>query len=123
MPRLHWPRRSHYRGDAVDVVGPATVEVPDDAVEHLRSRGWVDPPGDDATDDGDDEAADADASDDNDGDEFDAGAFVDRTPMSEVVSDIESGDYDDRLDAIEAAEADGRDREGVADAIEARREG
>lgn len=53
---------------------------------------------------------------------FDAEAFVDRTPMAEVIEDIERGEFDDHLDAIEAAEADNRDRVGVADAIADRRE-
>lgn len=50
--------------------------------------------------------------------EFDAAAFVDRTPMSDVVEDLESGDYDAHLDAIEEV----ADRQGVQDAIEHRRE-
>lgn len=54
--------------------------------------------------------------------EFDAESFVDRTPMETVVDDIISGDYDAHLDAIEAAEDAGRDRDGVADAIDDRRE-
>jgi len=53
---------------------------------------------------------------------FDAGGFVDRTPMDDIVEDIESGDYDAHLDAIAAAEGEGRDREGVADAVDKRRE-
>jgi len=53
---------------------------------------------------------------------FDAAAFVDRTPMEGVVTDIESGEYDAHLDTIEAAEAEARDRQGVADAVAARRE-
>jgi hypothetical protein len=68
-------------------------------------------------------AADTESDEDDDGDDaFDAVSFVDRTPMDDVVEDIESGDYDAHLDAIAAAEADGRDREGVADAVDARRE-
>jgi len=64
-----------------------------------------------------------DDSDDVDGDggeeSFDAGEFVDRTPMSEVVEDIKSGDYDAHLEAIsEVAE-----REGVQNAVDERREG
>jgi hypothetical protein len=70
--------------------------------------------------------ADADRDDDSDDEAeaegFDAASFVDRTPMDDVVEDLESGDYDDHLDAIAAAEADKRDREGVADAVDARRE-
>lgn len=49
---------------------------------------------------------------------FDASSFVDRTPMGEVIDDLESGDYDEFLDAIEAE----ADREGVQDAIDERRE-
>ena len=49
---------------------------------------------------------------------FDAGEFVDRTPMSDVVEDIESGDYDTHLEAIDEA----AEREGVKDAVKARQE-
>lgn len=60
--------------------------------------------------DGDDET-DSDA-------DVDAEAFVDRTPMEDVVADIDSGEYDAHLDAIEAAAT----REGVQDAIDERRQ-
>lgn len=54
-------------------------------------------------------------------DGFDAEAFVDRVPMSDVIEDIKSGVVlDFRLDEIAEAEAAGRDRQGVHDAIEAR---
>lgn len=56
-----------------------------------------------------------------DSNEFDAESFVDRVPMSDVIDDIESGMVDHQLDAIESAETDGKDRQGVHDAIEARR--
>lgn len=56
------------------------------------------------------------------GGDFDADVFVDRTPMSDVVDDIEAGEVDGNLDAVEEAEAHGRDRVGVADAIASRRE-
>lgn len=107
MPELHWPRRSHYRGDAVDVIGPATVDVPADAVDHLRSRGWVDPP--DA--DGEPEADES----------FDADAFADR-PWQTVTSAIDDGTADGHLDAVEAAEKE-RDnpRSSVLEAIAERR--
>jgi len=55
---------------------------------------------------------------DTDDDEFDAAEFVDRTPMDDVVGDIESGDVDDHLEAIKEA----ADREGVQDAVSERRE-
>jgi hypothetical protein len=48
-------------------------------------------------------------------------SFADRTPVSDVAQDIRSGDYDDVLDVIEAAERAGRDRDTVYDAIESRR--
>lgn len=50
-------------------------------------------------------------------------AFVDRTPMQKVIADIETGDYDSHLDAIEAAEKErSNPRTGVLDAMEDRRE-
>jgi|AntDeeMetageno51_2_1112566.scaffolds.fasta_scaffold08015_3 hypothetical protein len=66
------------------------------------------------------EADSDDAVDDDDegAEEFDASEFVDRTPMSDVVEDLESGDYDDHLDAIDEV----AEREGVKDAVDARRE-
>lgn len=61
---------------------------------------------------------DTESADDDAGDEqFDAEAFVDRTPMSDVVEDIEAGDYDDHLKAIDVV----AEREGVKDAVDARR--
>lgn len=53
--------------------------------------------------------------------EFDAESFVSRIPMSDVIDDIESGDYDAQLDAIEAAESAGKDRIGVQESINERR--
>jgi hypothetical protein len=53
---------------------------------------------------------------------FDAEAFVDRTPMDDVVDDIEAGEADGHLDGVEAAEEADRDRNGVMDAIEDRRD-
>lgn len=50
--------------------------------------------------------------------EFDATEFVDRTPMDDVVEDVENGEADDHLDAVE----DAAEREGVQDAVEARRD-
>lgn len=50
-----------------------------------------------------------------------AEAFVDRTPMSDVVDDIEAGTVDEALDAVETAEKQGRDRKGVKNAIKERR--
>jgi hypothetical protein len=63
------------------------------------------------------ESGDEDA---GDGD-FDAEAFVDRTPVSDVVDDLETGEYDDRLDEILEAEQRGRNRKSVQSAVEERR--
>lgn len=48
---------------------------------------------------------------------FDAEEFVDRTPMSEVVDDIENGEADGHLNAVEAEAS----RQGVLDAVDSRR--
>lgn len=42
--------------------------------------------------------------------------------VEEVRDALESGDYDGRLDELEAREADGQDRNGVYNAIDDRRE-
>jgi len=55
---------------------------------------------------------------DTDDDQFDAAVFVDRTPMDDVIADIESGDVDDHLEALE----DEASRDGVLEAIAERRE-
>lgn len=62
------------------------------------------------------------ARDNNESDDVDAEAFVDRVPQDDVIADIESGEYDAHLNAIEAAETDGKDRIGVQQAIEERRD-
>lgn len=43
---LHWPRESRFTDAARDAeyVGPGTFEVPGDAEEQYRERGWQDPP-------------------------------------------------------------------------------
>jgi len=61
-----------------------------------------------------DQGEDADSSEA----QFDAAEFVDRTPMEDVIGDIESGDYDEHLDAIEEEAS----RDGVEDAVDERRE-
>ncbi|QLH77457.1 hypothetical protein HZS55_09180 [Halosimplex rubrum] len=88
------------------------AEVGDDAADqlvalhaHLDHSG---PPPDGASEESDGAAADT----------FDAGEFVDRTPMSKVVEDIESGDYDAHLEEIKGAAG----RQGVQDAVDERRE-
>lgn len=77
------------------------------------------PPESDSDSDSDsDSETEAESDDsDTDSDEFDAEAFVDRTPMGNVIADIESGDYDDHLDEIEAV----AQRQGVTNAVDDRR--
>lgn len=104
-----WPIDADAHVDPEDVE-PLAVDETEDAGEPI------------AEDDVDDSTDEEDVDDEPDNDDFDAEWFVDRTPQDEVVADIETGEYDDVLDAIEAAEEAGRDRNGVADAIEARRE-
>jgi len=97
--------------------GEAVVEEEEDARElallhkHLEYAGRV--TGEDTASNGKDA--------ENVDEEFDAEAFVDRTPVSDVVDDIETGEYDDRLDEILKAEQDGHDRKTVQEAVEERR--
>jgi hypothetical protein len=79
-------------------------------------------PESDANADSDEDSVEDDGEEKEEEEGFDAALFVDRTPMDNVVEDIESGDYDDHLDAIAAAEREGRNRQGVADGVDARRE-
>ena len=71
---------------------------------------------------------DADAGDENDGhrfysdaDQFNAQAFVERTPQRDIRSDLDSGEYDAHLDAILEAEEAHKGRQGVHEAVEERR--
>jgi len=128
---LHHTRQPDYTGEVTIGLAEDGVVEFDDGVavvdDEARAEAIADrytgieyPESDvDATGD-DDSATDDDQEEEEEG--FDATDFVDRTPMDDVVKDLESGDYDIHLDAIEAAEADNRDRQGVADAIQERRE-
>lgn len=101
------------------------ANVPRDRFDPIDDQsGTEDDEADDAPDTGDDGDGGGDV--DTQGDvvikDYDsADDFVDRTPVSDVASDIRSGDYDDVLDAIEAAEEAGADRDTVYDAIASRR--
>ena len=86
-------------------------DLEDDTDDHTESERAAAAEGD--TDDADDEG---------DGNEFDAQSFVDRTPQREVIDDIESGEYDEYLDEIAAAEESARDRRGVERAVNERRD-
>lgn len=76
--------------------------------EPTAADGSAESAGDEGAPDDESESAD---------DGFDADAFVDRTPMEDVVEDIRAGEVDDHLDAV----AEAADRVGVEDAVGERR--
>jgi len=121
----------------IDVVGdpddPPVRDVPEDRVEHFERYGWerVDGYAAQADDSESDDQADQDDADaksesesgghGNAAEGFDAESFVDRN-VGPIEDDLESGQYDNVLDAVEDAEkADGSPRNTVMDAIESRR--
>lgn len=59
--------------------------------------------------------------DEEDEDAVAAEQFVDRT-VDEVTADLDTGEFDEHLDAIRAAEEDGEDRVTVTDALDDREE-
>lgn len=74
---------------------------------------------DGASDEDDENKEDSTETTDGDVDEaFQPEAFLDRTPMDDVVQDIEDGMVDDQLDQVE----EHAEREGVQDAVDARRD-
>lgn len=139
MPELRWPEG---RGRFVDrdsdrvedpplVITPGdTITVDIDVASHYQDRGFdvvsVDEGGDDSTQDpsADDEATGesqdgvADDRGDGDDDDFDVDAFLDRTPVEDVVDDIEAGQADGHLEAVK----DAADRVTVERAVDDRRE-
>lgn len=127
MARIKWEGSGVFRDGQSGVVAgpgpgrPLVHEVDEETARRFldAGHGWVrldEDQTDDETADDSDEVGQVAPED------FDAVAFVDRTPMGDVIADLESGAYDTYLDAIEAAEAEHRDRDGVADAIADRRE-
>ena len=138
---LHHERQPDYTGELTLGLAPDGALQFDDGVATVADQARAEAIADryaavvyagaadaDSGEDGDGDA-DADEEDEgadetgNEDDAFDAAAFVDRTPMDDVVEDIESGEVDAHLEEVSAADAEGRDRQGVADAITDRREG
>lgn len=122
-----WPVEGHTHVDVDDIDPIEPVEAAEDGEEAGEDAPEVTIEGGATDEDVEEAVEDAEdgGEDDDEGEweeDFDADDFVDRTPMSEVVEDIETGLYDDHLDAIEAAEDEGRDRKGVQGAIDARRD-
>jgi len=100
------------RGVDRRVAAGERVDVTDDYADYLRDRGDFEHVGDVI----EAEYREVEAEDD-DQDGFDAAAFVDRTPVDDVVDDIEAGEADDHLDAV----AEAADRVSVEDAVGQRR--
>jgi hypothetical protein len=130
MTELRWPRETTFRDTSQSPVfvarGPGVYDAPDDRIETYLNRGWIDPSADDDSESGDsgvdtdseDVSEEEDAIEDEDDiAEFDAAAsFVDRTPVSDVRDDIETGSLtDEQLEAIAEAERErSNDGEGRA---------
>ena len=125
MTELRWTRESTFHDGQRNfrATGPGVYDVPEAAVEDYlehRSGAWerVDDGGDEEESDGnqeDDAKADAELPDDELADVLDG-------TIGEVEEALETGDYDDVLDELEALEEDGEDRTGVYSAIDDRRE-
>lgn len=116
----HTPIDDVQPGDVISVP-PEVAAAFADNLEVAEDVDDEDATAEDADDEDSEEKATPDDEFTTDGD-FDADAFVDRTPQREVRSDIASGRYDDHLDDIEAAENENRDRDGVQDAVDSRRD-
>ncbi len=99
------------RGIDRDVSVGDRVDVNEDYAEYLADRGDFK-----AVDVQDADFREVD-DEDEERDGFDAEAFVDRTPVDDVVEDIEAGDVDDHLEAIDEA----AERVTVGDAVGQRR--
>jgi len=118
MPRLRYTGGGTYRVGGYGFEPGDVKDVGDDLGEYLADHDdfeVVD--GAAESDQADDSEATTEDADEAPADEFDAGAFVDRTPMDDVVEDIRAGEADDHLDAV----AEVAERVGVQDAIGKRR--
>lgn len=115
-------------GERIEVFAGTEITVDDDDVAaHYVDRGFVvvEDDADGSGGDGDsEEPADSVETDggpdgsDSDSGGFDATAFTDRTPVSDVVDDIEAGEADGHLDAVKEAD----DRVTVEQAVEDRKD-
>jgi hypothetical protein len=135
MPHeLHHERQPGYTGELTLGLAPDGALQFDDGVATVADEARAEAIADryaaivyagaadaDSGEDGDGVGGEGGETDDETGDEehtFDAAAFVDRTPMADVVEDIESGEVDAHLEEIAAT----ADRVGVQDAVETRME-
>jgi hypothetical protein len=121
MTELRWTRDSTFHDGERNfrATGPGVYDVPEEAVEEYldhRSGAWERP------EETSDEEQSTDFQDDSaDVDEDELAAVLDGT-IGEVEDALETGEYDDVLDELEALEEDGEGRKGVFSAIDERRE-
>ena len=121
MTELRWTRDSTFHDGERNfrATGSDVYDVPEEAVEEYldhRSGAWERP------EETSDEGQSTDSQDDGaDVDEDELAAVLDGT-IGEVEDALETGEYDDVLDELEALEEDGEGRKGVFSAIDERRE-
>ena len=121
MIELRWTRDSTFHDGERNfrATGPGIYDVPEEAVEDYldhRSGAWERP------EETSDEEQSADSQDDGaDVDEDELAELLDGT-IGEVEDALETGEYDNVLDELEALEEDGEGRKGVFSAIDERRE-
>ena len=121
MTELRWTRDSTFHDGERNfrATGSDVYDVPEEAVEEYldhRSGAWERP------EETSDEEQSADSQDDGaDVGEDELAELLDGT-IGEVEDALETGEYDDILDELEALEEDGEGRKGVFSAIDERRE-
>ena len=121
MIELRWTRDSTFHDGERNfrATGPGIYDVPEEAVDEYldhRSGAWERP------EETSDEEQTADSQDDGaDVDEDELAELLDGT-IGEVEDALETGEYDDVLDELEALEEDGEGRKGVFSAIDEQRE-
>ena len=127
MTELRWTRDSTFQDGArnFQARGPGVYDVPEEAVEEYldhRSGAW------ERVADVDDEAEAEPAAEDETAVAQDAAfskqelAEVLDGTIGEVKEALETGDYDDVLDELEALEEDGEGRKGVFSALDDHRD-
>lgn len=125
MPTVRYTAESgRYRVAGTNFEPGDTAEVAaglaDHLVEDVGTFEYVDGDADSTSDGAESEGGDGSDDDESDDEGGLAETLRDMT-VSEFEEELESGRFDDRLDAVADAERDGKDRTGVHDAIGIRR--
>ncbi|MFC6765431.1 hypothetical protein [Natrinema soli] len=104
-------------------VGEVSAGLAEHLVVDVGSFEYVDEEAIEKTDTDPDEDVDDDASDEGEASDEDDGLVeeLDGMTIPEFEEELESGRFDDRLEAVGDAEREGQDRAGVHDAIGVRR--